>query len=75
MAEGVFRLSVGRIGLGNCYQRNYLFFDCIAQKGKGHCMLFVRELGFIREIRDSIVFSFSDRSNLQKQNFGSMGQK
>lgn len=73
MAEGV--QIVGRIGLGNCYQRNYLFFDCAVQQGKGRCMLFVRELGFIREIRDSIVFSFSDRSNLQKQNFGSVGQK
>lgn len=38
-------------------------------------MLFVRELGFIRQMLDSVVVSFSDTSNLQKQNFGFMGQK
>lgn len=38
-------------------------------------MLFLRELGFIRQRLNSIVVSFSDTGNPQKQNFGFMGQK
>lgn len=38
-------------------------------------MLFVRELGFIRQMHSSIVVSFSDTINTQKQKFAFMGQK